>query len=387
MSGTSVTSSHALAQTAYRTGLILETETRALMMALTGTDDESVLVIEDSPGTKRGTIEKIRFQARNRAPLPKGRGGINFGNEGTDDWYEYQFGMGYLSLADRALENAVSDQNEVDFSLKESGHIGMALDAAAIIESSLIHQLAGYTPVNSSAYTKDGTQYVLSGCNACTEPDTESHFFCPDASGANTTEAQVAADSTAVLTNRFVDKVIRKKTSRAFSTWPMAPAKTPWGKGYVCLSTQEGLDQVKANSTSTDIYDLAKACIQGGMPPENSALWTGEGFKINNVFYLASDWLPLGCSGATAGATTTGTAISNVQRALILGARAGHIRYGESYTGGNHLGYTEHIVHRRLSMQIDTVWGVSATIVNSKRWASAVISHYTEATTANAAYV
>lgn len=387
MSGTSVTSQHVLAQTAYRTGLILETESRALMMALTGTDEESVFPVLDSPGVTRGTRMKLRFQGRNRAPMPMGRGALIYGNEGSDDWYEYEFGMGHIHLASRALEDAVSDQNEVDFSLKESGHIGMALDAATIIECSLIHQLAGYTPVNAAGYTVNGTSYALSGCNACTEPDTESHFFCPDASGPNTTETLVAADSTAVLTNRFVDKVLRKKTSRATTTWPMAPAQTPWGRGYVHLCTAEGLEQVKANSTATDIYDLTKACIQGGMPPENSALWTGEGFKINNVFYLSSDWLPLGCSGATAGATTAGTAISNVQRSLLLGARAGHVRYGESFTGGNHLGYTEHIVHRRLSMQMDTVWGVAATIVNSKRWASAVISHYTEATTSNAIYV
>jgi hypothetical protein len=387
MAGISVTSQHALAQTAYRTGLILETETRALMMALAGTDEESVIVTVDSPGVERGTVMKLRFQGRNRAPMPKGRGATIIGNEGNDDWYEYQFGMGYLTLADRALENAVSDQNEVDFSLKEAAHIGMALDAAGVLESSLVHQLAGYTPVNAAAYTVNGTSYALSGCNACTEPDTESHFFCPDASGANTTETLVAADSTSVLTNRFVDKVLRKKTSRATSTWPMAPAQTPWGRGFVLLCTAEGLEQVKANSTATDIYDLAKACIQGGMPPENSALWTGEGFKINNVFYLSSDWLPLGCSGATAGATNTGTAISNVQRALLLGARAAHLRWGEGYTGGNHLGYTEFIAHRRLSMQMDTVLGAATTIVNSKRWASAVISHYTEATTANALYV
>lgn len=388
MAGLSITQSSQFSQQAYRRGLILEAETRALLMALSGTEDDNVFVIEESPGVTRGTNMKLRFKAKNRAPMPRGYGADLYGNEQSPaQWHEYSFDINYLVLASGAIENAVSDNNEVDIDLLESEQIKMAEDAATITEYSLMHQVAGYTPVNASAYTVDGTEYVLSGCNPCTAPDAAHHFFCPDSSGENTTEAQVAADSTAQLTNRVVDKALAKLQSKFHVKWPLVVPRTPWGRGYVLLCSLEAMRQVKENSSESDIYDLEKACIMGGMDPMNASIWNGEGFKINNTFYLASDYCTLGCSGETAGATTAGTAISNVARAVLLGARAAHGRYGEGFAGAeNHLGYSEHNVFRRMSMLTDTVWGWATTIIDGQRWGSAVISHYTDATTTGAAY-
>lgn len=384
MAGTSVTPSHALAQTAYRTGLILETETRALMMALAGTDPESVFVIEDRPGAERGSNLKIRFQAWNYQPRAKTRTGQIIGAEGNDVWFENSININYFSLADRALENVVDDQNYVSFDLKDSAQIGMAKDASTILECSLIHHMAGYSPVNAATYS--AANYDLSGGNATTEPDTAHHFFFDDASGTNASEANVAADPTAVPTNRFIDEKIAVLQSRNFVQWPIAPAMTPWGKAYVYVDSLEAINKIKQNSPDSDVYDLTRACIEGGMPIENAAIWTGEGFKIGGVIYLASDYTTLGTTGGTAGATTAGSALANVQRGILLGARAGHIMYGEGFTGGNHLGYSEFTAHRRLSMQIDTVWGVNVNIVNGQRWGSAVFSHYSSAGTSNARY-
>lgn len=391
MAGTSVTANHALVQTYQRAGLLLQAELRALMLTLAGEDPDSIIHVEPSTGTKRGTTEKVRFQPWNTAPMPKGRASQIWGNEGSDSWFEDSFVIQYYSLADRALESEISDQNEVEFSLNDSAEIGMAHDAAHIIENSIIHQLAGYSPVNdltaggpNGVGYSDGTStYTLSAGNACVEPDTAHHFFCPDASGSNANEAAVAADSTSTMTDRFVNKVIRKVTSDQYGVlYPMAEPMTPWGRGFVCLMDGEGIEQVKENSSDSDIYDLAKACIQGGMDPENSTLWTREGFKIKNVFYLQSDFLTLGTTGGTPGATTAGEPLANVARALLLGARAAHIRWGEGFSRNKWLGYTEEPFHRRRSMQVDTVYGCKATIVNSQRWASAVISHYSERTTA-----
>lgn len=388
MAGQSITSSSAFAQQAYRRGLILEAETRAILMSLAGSEPDNIFVIEESPGVSRGSNLKLRFKAKTRAPMPKGYGADVWGNEGNSTFLEYDFGLGYLVVADAALENAVSDNNELDIDLLEAEHVTMAENAATITEFSIMHQVAGYTPVNAAAYTVNGTAYALSGCNPTTAPDVAHHFYAPDSSGENTTEAGVAADPTAQLTNRVVDKALAKLQSRFHSKWPLVVPRTPWGRGYVLLCSLEGMRQVKENSSESDIFTLEKACIQGGMDPNNASIWNGEGFKINNTFYLASDYCTLGCSGETPGAETAGTAISNVQRAVLLGARAAHCRYGEGFAGAeNHFGYTDHTVHRRMSMQMDTVWGWATTIVDGQRWGSAVISHYSDATTTGAAYV
>lgn len=394
MAATQVTSSHALAQTAIRTGLVLEAEERALIWRLVGSDPDSVFVVEESPTEDRGTLTKVRFQARNFAPMPKGRTGYEKGLSGSDNWYEDEFRIAYNSLADRELPNVVSDQNEVEFSIKDSALTGMAMDAATILECSLMHIVAGYSPVNhltaggprGTGYSHGGTDYILSGHNAVIEPHATHHFFASDGSGANTTEALVAADPTSTAKSREVFKIISKMRSKNFVTWPMMPASTPWGKGYVVLGSNEFIDQIKENTSESDIYDLARACIEGGMPPENSALWTNEGFKIRDTFFLETGYSCFGTTGGTAGLTTAGEPLSNVQRAVILGARACHIKFGMGYTDGLHLGYTEDIEHRNWSGQIDTVFGAKKTVVNGSPWGVAVYSHYSEATTATARY-
>lgn len=390
MAGTSVTSSHSLVQTYQRPGLILQAELRALMLALSGDDPESVIVVEPSSGAKRGSTEKVRFQPWNTAPKPKGRGTQSFGNEGGDTWFEDSYGINYLRLADRALESEISDQNLVEFSLRDSAEMGLAHDSAHIMECSFIHQLAGYSPVNDTAnitaggYSDGTTDYVLSLCNAAVEPDAQHHFFCPNSAGvASANEAAVAADSSCVITNRFVDKTRRKLTSDRYGVlYPMTPAMTPWGRGFVCLVGGQGMEQIKENSSDSDIYDLARACIEGGMDPENSTLWTNEGFKIKDTFYLQTDFITTGTTGSSAGSTTAGEFLANTERALLLGARAMHLRFGEGFSRNKWLGYMETPWERRLSMFTDTVVGGKATIVNGQRWGSAVITYYADVTTA-----
>ena len=392
MAGTSVTSQHALVQTYQRPGLILQAELRALSMLLIGEDPDSVIVAEPSTGSKRGSTEKIRFQPWNTSPMPKGRGTQSYGNEGGDQWFEDSYSIDYLRLADRAIEAEISDQGLVEFSLRDSAETGMVHDAAHIMECSIIHQLAGYSPVNhltaggpnGTGYSDGTTNYILSLCNACVEPDAAHHFFCPNGAGAaSANEAAVAADSSCVLTDRFVNKCLRKLSSDRYSAlYPLAPASTPWGKGRVILTSGVGMEQVKEQSSDSDIFTLAEACIQGGMDPENSTLWTNEGFKIRDNFYLQSDFLTTGTTGSSAGSTTAGEFLANTERALVLGARAAHIRFGEGFSRDMWLAYKDTVWERRLSMFVDTVVGMKATIVNGQRWGSAVITHWSDVTTA-----
>lgn len=392
MAGISITSQHALVQTYQRPGLILQAELRALTMLLMGEEGDSVIVVEPSTGAKRGSTEKVRFQPWNTSPMPKGRGTQSFGNEGGDQWFEDSYGIGYLRLADRAIEGEISDQGLVEFSLRDSAETGMVHDAAHIWECSTIHQLAGYSPVNhltagapnGAGYSDGTTDYTMSLCNACVEPDAAHHFFAPNSAGAaSANEAAVAADASCVLTDRFVNKSLRKLRSDRYSAlYPLAPASTPWGRGYVCLCSGAGMEQVKEQSSDSDIFTLAQSCIEGGMDPENSTLWTNEGFKIKDVFYLQSDFITPGTTGSSAGSTTAGEFLSLTERALILGARAMHVRFGEGFSRDTWLAYKDTTWERRLSMFVDTVVGGKVTIVNGQRWGSAVITHASDVTTA-----
>lgn len=371
MAGVSVPPGSALAQTGYRAGLVLESERQVRLMPLISTAPGAALVQEEFGGTKRGTILQIRFKPKRHgaALIPRVRGDVIVGNEDTRDVKEASLALRYFVLANGAIENETADQQNVDFALLDNEHIAMAGEASEIIESSLMNQLSGYTPVNDVAVYPD---YGLSGGQATTEPDTSHHFFV----AGKASEAAVAADSNAQLTNRDVDAVIRKMRSLDFITYPIAPAETPWGEKYIVLANGEGMGQVKENNTDSDVYDLSKAVIQGGGGTDSNPVTTTMGFELNGVVYLETDYATFGTSGGTPGATTTGSKRGNCKRAPILGARALHVGYGEGFVDGLHLGYAEHQVLRRLTMIIDTVWGANCVIVNAQRWGSAVLTHY-----------
>jgi hypothetical protein len=399
MAGSSFTSASAQAHTYRRAGLILEAEQRCNFLLLCGSDPDSIVHVEPSTGTKRGTTEIITFQPHNRSPMPKGRLSQIWGQEGSATYLNDSLVMTYLVLADGAVENEVSDQNEILFSQRDSEHTRMAHDAAIVMECSGLHQLAGYSVVNdltsggpNGTGYKDGTSnYILSFGNPCVEPDTQHHFFADDNSGTNANEAAVAADPTSFLSDKLVRRAIRKMVSDSLGNkYPWALPQTPWGKGYVCLTTGEGMDQVKARISENEIWDLARACIEGGMDPENSMLWSYDGFKFRDVFYLQNDHLPLGTTGSSAGSTTAGEPLPNCQRSLLLGPRAAHIRWGEGFSRDKWAGFKKEEFMRRYSCMTDTVVGMNVTIPNSgsrtetgaQRWGSCVLSHYTEITTA-----
>lgn len=374
MAGQSIPYSSNLAQQMYRSGLILETERTVRAFAFAGTEPNNAIVVEDRPGSGRGNNIKIRFRATNHNRIPKPRGVNVLGTEDSRPTLEDDISLRYFVMADGAVEN-LTDQMEVDFELIGNEQIGMAKEAGEIFEKSAMNQLCGYTPVNDTTVYPD---YAWSGGNIVTEPDAAHWYYCPDNNGSNADEAAVAADSNSILTNRVVDEVTKRMRSLDYITYPIAPAAVsfvPGGEAYLCLASGDGMQQVRSNSSDSDVYDLSKAAIQGGLPPQLSNLVTGEGFFIGKTLYIESDFCTFGTTG-TAGSTTTASRRGNCKRAVILGARAMHLVWGESFTGGNHLGYKEMLVYRRLGMISDTVYGLKAVIVNGQRWGSYVISHY-----------
>lgn len=374
MAGQSIPYSSALAQQMYRSGMILESERTVRAFAFAGTEPNNALVMEDKPGSGRGNNIKIRFRPTNHNRVPQTRGVNILGTEDTRPTLEDDISLRYFVMATGAVEN-ITDQMEVDFELIGNEQIGMAKEAGEIYERSAMNQACGYSVVNDLTLYPD---YGWSGGNIVTEPDSAHRFFCPDNNGANANEAAVAADSNSILTNRVVDEVTKRIRSLNYITYPIAPCAVPFvpgGEAYLLLASGDGMQQVRSNSSDSDVYDLSKAAIQGGLPPQLSNLTTGEGFFIGKTLYLESDFCTMGTNGAD-GSSGIAARQGNVQRAVLLGARALHLVFGESFTGGNHLGYSEMKVHRRLSMLTDTVWGLKAVLVGGQRWASFVISHY-----------
>ncbi len=322
----------------------------------------AAIVMLERGGLKRGDTTKIRFADINRNEQPKTRMSQVLGQESATPRYEDSLQLRYF-LFDGGVENVVADQQLVSFSLKKGEIERISRTWAYTWDIGWINQLSGNTLVNTVP------DFGLSCGNTVTAVDA-SHFSVAPGTSVWTTEAQVAGDTTAVLTTRVLDTAITRMTSQLYVAWPAAPCQTPFGDLFVCLAGPQGYQQMRQNGASSDFYDISKAAIQGGGSFLSNPIITGEGFIHNNCLVLKTDFA---CQGITAGA-----AQANSRRALVFGARSSHLMFGEGYADGDHLGWSEHLQHRRWSCLSDTVYGLKRTIVNNQNWSTWVIGHYSD---------
>lgn len=375
----SVPFGHPSAEQIYSIGATIEAERAVRLMALAGRSDSHAIIIGDDFANKRGSNVKKNFRPRRHGMVAQPRGTTVVGNTPTRPNATDDLSIRYQILATGEIENLPADQQHVSMDLKDLEQRSMTAECSEMFEAQMMNQLSGYTVVNDlSLYP----EYAGSGGNICREPDTAHWMFAPDNAGANANEAAVAADASSQLTNRMVDAAIARSRSLAYVRFPLVPAATPWGDLFPVICHGEGMLQVKENNTDGEVYELTKAEIQGGLDIDDTWLATGEGFILGKALYLESDYCTLGTTG-TQNSTSTSSSQANVRRAILLGARAMHLDYGEAWINGVHIGYSEHEVLRTLTMMMDTCWGCKAVTVESstgaadwQRWGSFVLSHY-----------
>ncbi len=355
-------------ETTFREGLIYEAERSTFTMAFSSRDDEyTAFMIQDRPGNGRGDTVKVRFARHREDDNPKSSTAQVLGQEAEGETLEDEVSLRY-GLFDGVVPNLPANQDLVSFNLKAKERSRLARQWSETFEKWVIRQLAGYTPVNSVV------DYLASGGNKVEPQDSRHHLYAPDAGGANPTEADVAADATSVMTTDLINHLVTRATSKVFTKWPTPPCTTPWGHRYVLLVHGTGYQQIRDNSSSNDFLDIAKAEIQGGQGSAYNTLITGEGFIYNNTLVLRSDFCPPGVNDA-------GTGPRNfVRRAVFFGACAGTWVFGEGFTDGDYLGWSEHIQHRRWSCIADTIAGFKRLIpkedAGRESFGSWVVSHY-----------
>lgn len=344
-----------LAETTYRPGVTLEAERRTFLSMLEGAGPEYAIRVIERPGTGRGETVVERFSVyQNRTP--KNRDAKILGNEGSMSTVTDSLDLRYHSL-DAAIDNFPADQNQVSLDLRDREMIGLSVEWAQIREAGILNHLCGNTDANDAA-----SDHALTGGNAVVALDSASVYYSGKAN-----LAAVGADSNAIFTTRTIDELVKRAGSKRYrSKWPIVPAKTPWGNLYICVVGPEGYQQCRENSASSDFYDLAKARIQGGDSYDESTFVTGEGFIYDRTVVLKSDFVPQGVLSE-----------ANTAWAAFFGAQAIVKVYGEGYTDGNHLGWSEHQQHRRLSILTDTICGFKRVMPNNEQsFGSIAVAHH-----------
>lgn len=358
----------ALNEQSYRPGVILEAELSTVLSAFRGSDDtDCAFPVLERAGLGRGSNIKARFSTIDKTALPLTSGVNPVGNEqNLSTEYEDSLDLRYFAYAE-AIENIVVEQNLVSFDRKNQKLAGIALRWAYLWEQWQINQMVGNTVANTQAGVVD---FSAGGGNSITAQDANHVYFAAQSNGtANANDAAVAAASSSVLDSRVIDDLVtRAQSPSKYNINPIAPCDTPFGPLYVLVCHPVGFQQIKVNGADSDFYDISRAAIQGGLDLSMSPLNNAEGFIYDKTLVLKSDFCPQGI--------TAGAAQANTLTAAFFGARAGHWLFGEGYTDGEHLGYEEFPVLRRLTLFTDTCCGFKRTIVNGTSWASIRVVHY-----------
>jgi hypothetical protein len=386
---TTILPGNPLSQQNWRAGVTVEAERQCVLKLFEGEESDDGFVCEDFQENQgRGDILNIRFSQPNQTDIPKTSVQNIIGQEAGTSYINTTLQLRY-QLLDGAVPNVPAEQNQVAFSLQRNEVGRVARQWAEHWERSGLRHLMGYNGVIPSGIPGAGTNvnnftdYVFSLGNPVLAPDTNKWFLVPAAGSAigsqSATETAVAGATSALLSTRTIDEVVKRWTSKDYCSWPLAPMNTPWGKKFVLLAGPQGFQQIKLNSSATDFYDLSRAAIQGSEGYDSNPLVSGQGFIYGDTVVLKTDFGTPGIVNASPGSPSgTGSAQANCKRAVLLGQRSGMCGYGLGFTGGDHFGFKEFWIFRRWSFIVDTIVGFTRTVVNGETFGCGIISHYSD---------
>lgn len=131
---------------------------------------------------------------------------------------------------------------------------------------------------------------------------------------------------------------------------------------------------LRTNSASGQWLDIQKAAMSGGQIT-NNPIYTGALGEYNGVILRQSQDVTNGVSGAT------GLAITTVRRAVLLGAQAAVVGYGQANYGPTKYRWNEELLDHKRLLEVSawSIWGLKKTVFASSDFGTVVVSTYATA--------
>lgn len=223
---------------------------------------------------------------------------------------------------DAKVEGTISQQRTA-FDLQETLYPSVSDWFAQRMIAGLFNQLGGNTATSISF---DGTTYTgsslpaVTGLNAASAPTTFRSFFSTGSS-----DADVAADSTATLTLQAIDELeTEAMTQRAgVNNFKMIVGKEYKFKFYVPMT---GFKQLKQQAQSNGNITFPQIVLQKEAGGTDAAAQIGDSFQYSftKVIAVPDHYIPAG--------VTAGAAQANTKRAIFVGAEAACLVFGKGYS-------------------------------------------------------
>lgn len=282
------------------------------------------------------------------------------GNEEALSTYDDTVYIDQLRHATRS-KGKMSEQR-VPFSVRQESMDGLKDWWADRLDTWFFNQVCGYTAQSDTRYT---------GMQATIAPDS-THIFRPNS--RTTDESLTTGDEFALS---YIDKMVARAKawqSNVNSVVPIRPIKYKGGDYYVMFIHPYQTQQLRTNSNAGAWADLQQKRIQGGVTGDDNPIFSGGSYIgiYNGVVMHESSRVTNGVH------STTGAAVTNARRAVLLGAQAALMATGRDDTGPEKMNWVEELFdyNNQLGVAAGMIGGLKKTRFNSTDYATFVCATY-----------
>jgi N4-gp56 family major capsid protein len=269
-------------------------------------------------------------------------------------------------------ENTI-DEQRVPFNMREEARQGLADWYRKRMSVSFFNAVCGYTPANSAPF---GSKYT--GLQAVTAPTSTRQIW----------QGSLTADESLGSTNTFSLTLLDKMKEMAINATPLIRPiniKSMTGDVGDFENVQEGkyaiflhpyqVTDLRTSTSTGQWLDIQKAAMAGGQVTKNP-IYTGALGEYNGMILKSAIDVTQGVN------STTGVAISTVRRAVLCGAQAAVVAYGQKNSPSKYRWNEELFDHkRRLEVSAWSIWGLKKARFNSVDYSTIVGSTYAAAHT------
>lgn len=340
-----------MTQKVWRAGLSHEAERQCFAMEFVSPDEDSPFVLMEDLTRNRG--DKVRFKFSPTVDTTDGFGDLDQveGNEEELEIVESELSIDRLKLAYK--QRGIMSQQRTNVDLKKAALVKLANRWARRFEESIFNQLIGFTPANYMADSSSensvsgGTNYKRTGMNAVYQFDSN-HVYTH---ASETVLEDQNLDSNDVITLTIIDSALEAMQSS--TRYPIAPCSD--GFYHMFISPRQ-FTTLKSTTSTGQWMDIQRAILEGGAGYSNSAFKRYFAGIYSNVKIHITNYV----KGKGVHSSNAYDAIPEVDRAVIVGANALRIAFGEGYASDDHLDWTEQVRnYDNWGVMADTVWGCS----------------------------
>ena len=322
---------------------------------LMGSDANSVIQIKNE--TSKGSGDSVTFGLRTRLSGDgKTENETAEGNGESLTTYSQAVTINELGhIVGVKSENTI-DAQRVPFDLRAEAKDALAewwMDRKAV---SFFNQVCGNVAQTNTKFT---------GLMATVAPSTNRKHF---AGSATTDEGLTSSDT---FTLELIDEAVEKAT---VGNNIMRPVRIGGEKKYVLYLHPYQVTSLRKNFSSGQWGDIQKAALMGSASSKNP-IYTNALGEYHNVILRQSQDIPLGCN------SSTGAAVSNTRRAVLLGAQAAVCAFGQKASGPNRYRWNEELLDHKRKLEVSAwaIMGMTKTRFNSEDFGALTISTYAAA--------